>query len=186
VLAIYIGALLFGGVLIAASVLGAGDHPVDGFSAHAADPHAEGSGVGQLLALFGLRFWSFAAAFFGVTGLLLRVAGVGAPGVVVAGVVGLGAGLAASVFFRKMTREVVGRVGDASALVGRMGQLLLPVARAQQGKVRLSHPGGGSTDLVAEGSDDEALATGIEVIVVEVRGNVAVVARAPAAIHGRS
>jgi membrane protein implicated in regulation of membrane protease activity len=185
VVAIYIGALLFGGVLIVASVMGAGDHPVDGFSAHAADPHAEGGGIGQLLALFGLRFWSFAAAFFGVTGLLLQLAEIaGAP--VIGAVVGVGAGLTASVFFRKMTRQVVGRVGDASALVGRLGKLLLPVARTQQGKVRLAHPGGGSTDLVATSDEGEALAAGAEVLVVEVRGNVAVVARAPASIVGRS
>jgi membrane protein implicated in regulation of membrane protease activity len=184
-LAIYIGALLFGGVLVAASALGLGHHSVDGFSADAADPHAEGSGHGSLIALFGVRFWSFAAMFFGLTGLLLHVAGVAfAP--VVAGVVGIAAGLAASVFFRRMTREVVGRVGEASALIGRQGKLMLPVARAQQGKVRLAHPGGGSTDLVATTDEDEALAANVEVIVVEVRGNVAVVARAPAALAGRS
>jgi len=179
--AIFIGALLFGGLLIAASAFGAGDHPVDGFAAHAADPHAEGSTHGQIIALFGLRFWSFAAAFFGVTGILLRVAGV--PGAVgISGAVGLAAGLSASVFFRKMTREAVGRVGDVGALVGREGKLLLPVARAQQGKVRLAQPAGGHVDLVAEA--DEALAAGAEVIVVEVRGNVAIVARAPATRPG--
>jgi hypothetical protein len=181
--AIFIGALLFGGLLIAASTFGAGDHPVDGFAAHAADPHAEGSTHGQLIALFGLRFWSFATAFFGVTGILLRFAGVpGSAGI--AAVVGVAAGLGASVFFRKMTREAVGSVGDASALVGREGRLLLPVGRAQQGKVRLARPAGGHVDLVAEAGEDEALAAGAEVIVVEVRGNVAVVARAPATRPG--
>jgi len=183
VVAIYIGALLFGGLLIAASAFAAGDHPVDGFAAHAADPHAEGSTHGQLIALFGLRFWSFATAFFGVTGLLLRFAGVPG-GAGIAAVVGVAAGLGASVFFRKMTREAVGRVGDAGALVGREGRLLLPVGRAQQGKVRLARPAGGHVDLVAEAGEDEALATGAEVIVVEVRGNVAVVARAPATRPG--
>lgn len=181
--AIYIGALLFGGVLIAASAFGAGDHPVDGFAAHAADPHSEGSTHGQLIALFGLRFWSFATAFFGVTGVLLRFAGVPG-GAGIAAVVGVGAGLGASVFFRKMTREAVGRVGDVGALVGREGRLLLPIARTQQGKVRLAQPAGGSVDLVAEAPDGEALDAGAEVIVVEVRGNVAVVTRAPVARRG--
>ncbi|HVZ71085.1 MAG TPA: hypothetical protein VHJ20_01815 [Polyangia bacterium] len=178
-LAVFIGALLFGGVLIAASVLGAGDHPVDGFGAHAADPHAEGA-VGHFIALFGIRFWSFATAFFGVTGLLLRLAGAGgglAGGV--GAVVGVAAGLGASSFFRKMTREVVGRVGDAGSLVGRAGKLLLPVSGGQPGKVRLAQPGGASLDLVAASDDAEALAAGADVIVVEVRGHVAVVSRAP-------
>jgi hypothetical protein len=184
-LAVYLGALLFGGVLIVASGLGLGDHSVDGFSADAADPHAEGGGHGSLVALFGVRFWSFAAAFFGVTGLVSRLAGAGG-GAPVAGVVGVAAGLAASVFFRKMTREVVGRVGDVEALVGREGKLLLPVARAQQGKVRVAQPAGGHVDLVAEASDDEALAAGVEVILVEVRGTVAVVTRGPSGAAGRS
>jgi membrane protein implicated in regulation of membrane protease activity len=185
VVAIYIGALLFGGLLIAASAFGAGDHPVDGFAAHAADPHAEGSTQGQLIALFGLRFWSFATAFFGVTGLLLHAAGVPG-GAAIAGVVGASAGLGASVFFRKMTREAVGRVGEVGALVGREGKLLLPVARAQPGKVRLPLPAGGQVDFVAEANEDEVLAAGAEVIVIEVRGNVAVVTRAPAARTGET
>jgi hypothetical protein len=184
VLAIFVGALLFGGVLIVASVLGAGDHPVDGvFASHTADPHAEGSMHGQLIALFGLRFWSFAAAFFGVAGLLLRAAGVpGAGGIAAA--VGLAAGLGASVLFRKWTREAVGRVADAATLVGREGRLLLPVAGAQPGKVRLAQPAGGHVDLVAEAAENEALPAGAEVIVVEVRGTVAVVARTPVARGG--
>jgi hypothetical protein len=57
--------------------------------------------------------------------------------------------------------------------------LLLPVDRGQRGKVRLAQPGGGHVDMVAE-SDDDVLATGATVLIVEVRGNVAVVARGPA------
>ncbi len=180
----YIGALLFGGLLIVASVLGAGDHPVDGFAAHAGDPHAEGSVQGLLIALFGVRFWTFGAAFFGLTGLLLHALGVaGAP--VIAGVVGAGAGLGASAFFRKMTRESIGRVGDVAAFAGRDGKLLLPVGRAQQGKVRVAQPAGGSVDFVAESDDEnaETLPAGMDVIIVEVRGTVAVVTRAPASRH---
>jgi hypothetical protein len=183
VLAIYVGALLFGGLLIAASAFGAGDHPTGGFGAHAADAHAEGSLHGQLIALFGVRFWSFSTAFFGVTGLLMRTAGVRG-GVVIGVVVGVAAGLGASAFFRKMTREAVGRVGDAAALVGREGRLLLPVGPAQQGKVRLARPAGGSVDLVAEATESEALEAGAEVIIVEVRGNLAIVTRAPATRSG--
>jgi hypothetical protein len=40
-------------------------------------------------------------------------------------------------------------------------------------------PGGGHLDLLAE-SDDDALDAGADVLVVEVRGTVAVVERAPA------
>jgi hypothetical protein len=182
VAAIYLGALLFGGLLILASLLGAGDHPIDLHSADAADAHAEGGGHARLMALFGLRFWSFATAFFGVTGLLLHRFGgavLRAAAPTIAGVVGVAAGLGASLLFGKMTRESVGRVGDAAALVGREGRVLLPVARAQRGKVRCALPGGVQVDFLAESSDDEVLSTGADVIIIEVRGTVAVVARAP-------
>jgi hypothetical protein len=180
--AIYVGALLFGGLLILASIFGAGEHAVDVHSGDVSDPHAEGTGHVLLAALFGLRFWSFAAAFFGLTGLLLRALGAAALAAPVAAVAGAVAGLTASLLFRNMTRETVGRVGDAGALVGREGRLLLPVARAQQGKVRVALPGGGHLDLVASlNGDDESLPAGAEVIVVEVRGTVAVVTRAPSA-----
>jgi hypothetical protein len=178
--AIYIGALLFGGVLILASVFGAGEHAVDVHSGDASDPHAEGSGNAVLAALVGIRFWSFAATFFGVTGLLLRAFGVAALAAPVGAVVGAVAGLTASLFLRKMSSESVGRVGDVGALVGREGRLLLPISRAQQGKVRVAQPGGGHLDLVASvNGSDETLAAGAEVIVVEVRGTVAVVTRSP-------
>jgi hypothetical protein len=183
--------LLFGGVLILASVFGAGEHEVDAHGGDGADGHGEGAGHALFAALFGIRFWSFGAAFFGLTSLLLRALGgegmrVVAP--VVGSVAGVAAGLTASFFFRRMTRESVGRVGDAASLVGREGRLLLPVARAQPGKVRLAQPAGGHLDLVAELAEGEndALAAGAEAIVVEVRGTVAVVTRAPAARNGRA
>jgi NfeD-like C-terminal, partner-binding len=194
-LAVYIASLLFGGLLIGASLLGAGDHPGDsgggGGDVHTGDTGAahDGAGHARLMALFGLRFWSFGAAFFGVTGLLLHLVG-GAVGRAAApfvgALVGVGAGLGASAFLRKMTRESIGRVADAAALVGREGRLLLPVERAQRGKVRLSLPAGGQLDLVAEGSDAESLPVDTEVLIVEVRGTVAVVARAPGGGHGSS
>ena len=130
------------------------------------------------ISLFGLRFWSFGAAFFGITGLVLRAIGLSTLAPLVSTGVGIAAGLAASATFRRLTGETVGQVRDAAALVGREGKLLLPVARGQRGKVRLAQPGGGDVDSLAE--SDEALASGTEVLIVEVRGNVAVVARAPA------
>jgi membrane protein implicated in regulation of membrane protease activity len=183
VFAVYLGALLFGGLLLIASVAGVG---------HDGDAHAGGDGGldqdhGQdegtsWLALFGIRFWSFGGAFFGLTGLLLR--GLGGDGLAplvpaIASVVGAGAGLGASAIFRMLSRDTVGQVKGAAALVGREGLLLLPVDRGQRGKVRLAQPGGGHVDMVAE-SDDDALGTGATVLIVEVRGNVAVVARGPA------
>lgn len=191
---VYVGSLLFGGLLIGASFFGAG---------HDADVHAGGdSGHGNvdgghdqstasaILSLFGLRFWSFGTAFFGLTGLVLHL--IGGPALAVAaplisGGVGVAAGLGASTAFRALARDTIGQVKGASALVGREGRLLLPVARTQRGKVRMPVPGGGHVDLLAESDDDDALDAGVEVLIVEVRGNVAIVERAPAALPpGRS
>ncbi|HEX3902151.1 MAG TPA: NfeD family protein [Polyangia bacterium] len=185
--AIYLGSLLFGAVLIAASAFGGADH---GAELHAGgDAGHGGSNAGHgdnaqnqglaWISLFGLRFWSFGSMFFGITGLVLRAIGSSVLAPLISTGVGVAAGLVASATFRRLTGETVGQVRDATALVGREGKLLLPVARGQRGKVRLALPGGGDVDLLAE-SEDEALASGAEVLIVEVRGNVAVVARAPA------
>jgi membrane protein implicated in regulation of membrane protease activity len=187
VFAIYLGSLLFGGVLIAASALLGADHGAEihgggdaghggGNADHGGD-NAQNQGPAWV-SLFGLRFWSFGTTFFGITGLVLRAIGLSALAPLVSTGVGVAAGLGASAAFRRLTGETVGRVRDAAALIGREGKLLLPVARGQRGKVRLAQPGGGDVDLLAE--SDEALASGAEVLIVEVRGNVAVVARAPA------
>lgn len=188
-LAVYIGSLLFGGLLIVASLFGA-SHDADlHVDMHGGDGHGAGDGHDQsnasaLLSLFGLRFWSFGAAFFGLTGVVLHVIGgpvlVAAAPFIAAGV-GIAAGLGASTAFRTLSRDTVGQLRGAAAMIGREGRLLLPVARGQQGKVRVAVPGSGDVDMVAESDDDGVLDVGTVVLIVEFRGNVAVVARAPAA-----
>jgi membrane protein implicated in regulation of membrane protease activity len=182
VFVIYLGSLLFGGVLIAATVVAGADHG----DVHLGDVDHGGDGghdqghANAWLSLFGIRFWSFGTAFFGLTGLVLRALGWPGLAPIVAGAVGVATGLGASATFRTLTRESIGAVQSAGALVGREGKLLLPVARGQRGKVRLGLPAGGDLDLLAESGEDEALDAGATVLVVEVKGNVAVVARAPA------
>ena len=79
--AIYLGSLLFGGVLIAASALLGADHGAEihgggdaghggGNADHGGD-NAQNQGPAWV-SLFGLRFWSFGTTFFGITGLVLR------------------------------------------------------------------------------------------------------------------
>jgi membrane protein implicated in regulation of membrane protease activity len=197
VVVVYVGSLLFGGVLIAASFFGAG-HDGDvhvGDSGHGGEGNVDGGHdqgpASAILSLFGIRFWSFGSAFFGLTGAVLHLIGgpalaVAAP--LIAGGVGVAAGLGATTAFRALARDTIGQVKGASALVGREGRLLLPVTRTQRGKVRMPVPGGGHVDLLAESDDDDdALDAGVEVLIVEVRGNVAIVERAPAALPpGRS
>lgn len=190
-LAVYLGSLAFGALLILASLFGAGHDADMHVDLHVGDGHQGGQGsndghdqsqASAWLALFGIRFWSFAAMFFGATGVILHV--LGGPALVVlapfiAGAVGVAAGLGASMTFRALSRETVGQLRGPGALVGRGGRLLLPVSRAQRGKVRIAVPGSGDVDLIAETDDDRVLDAGTEVLIVEVRGTVAVVERAP-------
>ena len=180
--AIYLGSLLFGGLLVAASAVG-GDHgEAHGGEVHTGGDHGDGdhphSGAAAWLSLFGLRFWSFGAAFFGLTGLVLRALGWSAIAPFVASGLGVAAGLGASITFRMVGRETIGEVKGSAALLGREGKLLLPVERGQRGKVRLGQPGGGHVDLVAESEEATAMPAGSDVLVIEIRGNVAVVAPA--------
>jgi hypothetical protein len=115
VFAIYLGALLFGGVLIAASALGIGHDAHAGgggdgdVHAGGGDGHDQGHGS-NWLSLFGIRFWSFGTAFFGLTGLVLRGLGFSALAPFLGTAVGVAAGLGASATFRALSREVVGQV----------------------------------------------------------------------------
>jgi len=184
-LPLYIGSLLFGGVLLGASMFGGHDH--DGGGGHDGG-HGGHAGHDQpsatstvFLPLLSLRFWAFAIAFFGMAGGVLSLAGLGALTPVVAGGFGLGSGYLAARVLRGLARRPLGLVGDSAAHVGREGRLLLPVQRGQRGKLRLSI-GGFTTDLLVETEGAEALAAGDTVLIVGMRDNVALVERSPAAL----
>ena len=185
-LAVYVGFLLFGGLLIVASLFGAGhdtDVHVDLHADHGSGDGHDQSQASAWLSLFGLRFWSFAAAFFGLTGIIIHVIGgplLGIAAPFIAAGVGVAAGLGASTTFRALSRDTVGQLRGAGAMIGREGRLLLPVARGQQGKVRVAVPGSGDVDMIAESDDAGVLPVGTVVLIVEFRGNVAVVERATA------
>jgi membrane protein implicated in regulation of membrane protease activity len=173
-LSFYLACLGFGGVLIVGALVG--HH---GGGGHDAGHDHDQIGLG---ALASLRFWSFALAFFGLTGTALTALGAvaGAAIAAIAGGTGIGAGYGAYRAIGTLVRKPVGLLGSADAHVGREGVLLLPVAADQRGKVRLTI-GGASTDLVAESDSAEPLPAGAEVIVVALRGAVAVVERSPTA-----
>jgi membrane protein implicated in regulation of membrane protease activity len=187
---VYLAALAFGGILLVASLVGghdhadhhAGGHDQDHGDAHAHD-HDAGLAAHATLVLpfLSLRFWIFGLAFFGLTGALLHGLGLTSPLVaaVIATVLGIGFGYGAARLFQTLARETVGQVAPDGGHVGREGKLLLPVARGQRGKVRVS-TGGVAVDLLAESDDERELPAGTTVLVVALRGTVAVVERSPA------
>lgn len=187
----YLACLGFGGVLTVASlVTGSGDGASDA-QADAASLSSEGGDGAHVhhggshlsvgvLPFLSLRFWIFSITFFGLTGTGLTGLGAGGAAIVggIASFFGLGAGYTASRVLQSLARTPVGLLGDASTHVGREGTLLLPLSREQRTKVRLSI-GGITTDLVAETESEEKLPAGANVLVVAIRGTVALVEPVP-------
>lgn len=199
-LSVYLGCLVFGGILLVASLVGghgeegadhAGEaHAHDGGPEHAHghehSAHANGRAPGYL-PLLSIRFWIFTLTFFGLTGVLLQGLALASPvvGALLAAAVGVGAGYGASRAFQSLMRDTVGALEGPEAHVGREGTLLLPVAPGQRGKVRFAAHGG-QVDLVAETDGAESLPVGTTVLIVGMRGTTAIVERSVAARDGRA
>ncbi len=191
-LSAYVGCLLFGGILLVASLFGghgvedAGHGDVDhggdhgGHDHHGSHEHQPVARTPGYLPLLSLRFWVFALTFFGLTGVVLEGLNVAPPLVValVAMVIGMGAGYGAGRVFRRLMRDTVGELPGPDAHIGREGSLLLPVARGQRGKVRFAAQGG-QVDMLAETDSAEALPPGTTVLIVGMRGSTAIVERSP-------
>lgn len=184
----YVACLIFGGVLTLASfVTGGGDTDTDpshtdGVLHH----HGDGQVHTGLLPFLSLRFWIFAVTFFGLTGTGLSLLGGVSTGAVAlfASGFGVSSGYVASRVLQALARAPVGLIGDAGSHVGREVKLLLPLSREQRSKVRLNI-GGISTDLVAETESDQHLAAGTNVLVVGMRGTVALVESVPGAVTSK-
>ncbi|MDD9934176.1 MAG: hypothetical protein OXT09_11265 [Myxococcales bacterium] len=136
----YLACLLFGGTLVAFSVLGGafdGDADLD------ADADADGDDVADValgwLPLSSLRFWTFMLAFGGLTGALLTWLGtVAAPLVaLIALAVGYLSGIGITRAVHHLGKTEVGAGITADDFVGVNGSVLLPVGRARLGQVRV-------------------------------------------------
>jgi membrane protein implicated in regulation of membrane protease activity len=178
-LALYVGTFVLGGVLIAASALGFGKdvdaQDVDG-------PHdiAHGADVAAIFGLFAtLRFWTFAVACFGATGIVTHMAGLPAVfGAPIALLTGLFLGLAAAFVFRTLAADTVDSSIDARTLAGREAEVLLAVSPGRMGKLRVAHQGQ-YLDLPCRAPGEALLPRGQRVMIVSVKGGVAEVTSLP-------
>jgi membrane protein implicated in regulation of membrane protease activity len=199
-LPIYLVALALGGVLLLGSLVGGhhhadadtdagagldGGHHAGDAHQHAHDQQDSHGGPSAYLwfirPLLSLRFWIFGLTFFGLTGSVLDGFRLAGPAViaVIAIVLGLITGYLAARLFQSLARQTVGAIDPHGAQVGREGRLLLPVSRSQRGKLRLV-VGGVATDLIVETDDQATIPAGTTVLVVGMRGTVALVERSPA------
>ncbi|MBA2321165.1 MAG: hypothetical protein H0V89_08415 [Deltaproteobacteria bacterium] len=199
---IYLAFFLFGGVLIAASLLGGG-------SEHALDKdvgldkdfhldkdigldkeigldkgldkglHAAGEAGANLpwLPFLSLRFWTFGAASFGLTGLLLSALPVpGLVALVVALAVGLGVGTAAAALFRAINRDEVSGSISLSRYAGEEGRVVVTIRPGSTGRIAIAGPSG-RVEIPAVTHDGAVLAAGDRILVASVTDGVADVSR---------
>jgi membrane protein implicated in regulation of membrane protease activity len=185
-LSLYLIALLVGGFLLALSMFGGHDADADvGADADVdADADIDGGHDGfdaalAWLPVASLRFWTFFAAFFGLTGLVLDLGKLTGPwlGLGLAASVGYLCGASMTAIVRRLRRERVDSSLSADDCVGETARVVLPVSSGRAGKIRLEIKGR-TIELVAETDEESELAVGQSCMVYEIKDGHAVVARA--------
>lgn len=176
--ALYLFCLVIGGGLLLFSVLGGLD---DADSDTDVDVDGDWHGLQAFLSIRSLVYF---LAGFGATGALLEAftGASSAAALLVAILVGLAAALVAGAaygYLRGSESGTVSRHNDY--LVGLPAEVVLPVVPGRRGKVRLL-AGGREVQLLARlhGADDAACARGAAVVIVDIEGDTALVAPAPA------
>ncbi len=193
-LSIYLIALLVGGFLLAMSMLGAekdfdADVDIDIDADFDADADADGdvdhggSGLDALsawLPFASLRFWTFFAAFFGLTGVTMSLGKFAGQFVGLGLAVGVGyvCGAAMTRVIKKLSTERVDSSLARGDVVGSTAKVVLPVSPGDRGKIRIEIKGR-VIELIAETEEDLELERGQTCIVYGIRDDgAAVVARA--------
>ncbi|MCG8425261.1 MAG: DUF1449 family protein [Proteobacteria bacterium] len=206
-LIVYLVALALGGTVVAASILFGGDTESDvGVDVDVdadVDTDLVGDGVGELeadagadadsdtgvstmdgflawLPVTSLRFWTFFLAFFGLTGTVLTAFGLLSSTAVTAAIsVGIGylAGTGMIAALRYLSRNQIGSTVSEHDYVGANGTVMLPVARAQLGTIRIEMKGR-TVELLARTDDDRPLDAGDPVMVYSTANDHVLVTRA--------
>lgn len=187
----YVFALVLGSILLGASFLLGGDHDghgdADGHleveADHDLDAHADGGheaqgDLGGFVGVLGsLRFWTFFAAFFGLTGVVLDgfdlTAEFTAAGLSIG--VGFVTGWVAVTLIRRLSANDTGVAAGVDDYVGKTGELLIAVRPDRIGKIRIELKGT-TVDVLAL-TDDEPIAKGEQALILEMREDKAVVVR---------
>jgi hypothetical protein len=194
-LPLYVGSLALGGVLIAATML-LGDVDTDAdFDVDAdldvglngdydailvlKDPADAMVDAGTWLPFFSLRFWTFALASFGASGIALHLLGVtGVLGAVVSALLGMGIGTAAAWVFRQLQlSQPSGNVGMLDVR-GTEATVLLSVGPDKLGKVRVTVDGQ-HIDLPARTQGDTTMNRNGKALVLSVDDGIANITPVP-------
>ena len=178
----YLFALVVSLGLLAVQVVMAGrDVDSDGDADHDADHEAhDGADThGALAIVLSVRFWTFFALGFGMSGSLLHFLALAPPIAVflIAATAGVASGAFAALAFRALKKSSTTTEARASQAVGRVARVVVPCGRELRGQVRIEI-GGSSVDLLATTDEDE-IARGETVLIEDVQRNVAHVSRRP-------
>jgi membrane protein implicated in regulation of membrane protease activity len=185
----YVFALVLGSILLGASFLLGGDHDADGdVEAHAdaghdLDTHTDAGhdAHGDLGGFFGvlgsMRFWTFFAAFFGLTGVVLDGFDLTAELMALGLSIGVGfvTGWLAVTLLRRLAANDTGVAAGVGDYVGKTGELLIAVRPDRIGKIRIELKGT-TVDVLAL-TDDEPIAKGEQALILEMREDKAIVVR---------
>jgi membrane protein implicated in regulation of membrane protease activity len=175
-LAAYLITLIVGGVLVVVSLVAGdgGGHGAELDGDVGADGHGEVSHGGEALdalmswlPLSSLRFWTFFAAFFGLTGTAMSVlSGAGPIATAIAAVlVGYASGLALTRIVGSLHKRSSDSSLAAADLIGATAHVLLPVAAGRTGKVRL-HLKDRIVDVLADTQEAAELVAGESALVI--------------------
>jgi len=155
------------------------DADADADADHGDAAHGDGGIAGFAAAFLSLRFWTFFATFFGMTGLVAEGFDLMQGTLAIAAVAtGMGAsiGYGAVTAIRSLTRDTVGQVPDSDAYVGQTARVLLPMSAGKPGKVRIQLHGR-TVDMLARTADDQRFEADDRALVVEMDEGVVTVAR---------
>ncbi len=186
----YLVCLALGGLLVGLSAFGGLAKDVEGLEKPdleaadlpvAGDLAVAGRASRRWRPLTSVRFWTFGACFFGLTGTALSELTPWGPAAVLCAASGAGllAGTGAAWVLHRL-RTPVGAVESADALVGEVGPLAYPLAHGETSKMQLRD----RALLVTLASGERGpLPAGAEVVVLSLSGGLASVALADVAVR---
>lgn len=174
---LYLAAFLFGAVLVGAALVGFGDKDADAgdhgdHGDHAGHDGKDVAADAHWLPFLSLRFWSFGAASFGLTGLLVSLLPV--PWLVplaLALIVGLSVGTGTSWLFRRVRTDEVSGETSLARYAGEEARVVVTVRPGSTGRIAVD-TSAGRVEIPAK-TRDRVLAPGERVLVASVAGGVA-------------
>lgn len=186
---IYVAALVAGGgFVLMSSVAGLFDGDVDASSdvdgdheVHAGPPTAD---VSTFIPFLSFKFWTFASAFFGLTGFVLGR--LGTPAVVtfvLAVLMGALCGFGISYALHALKRNQLGSMVTTQRLLGAEAVVRVAVRGQEPGNVKV-HVGDRPIDMLAISDSPDRIEPGTRVVIIAVEGTRAKVMPKPAYWEG--